>query len=800
MPGVPGRPGLGYAVQQASRPPLSYAVDAARDYSEAVPQCNNFHPLTVFQIVQAPSDNEYFNQLLPVIQDACKSGHSQELLTSLTRYSAERETEIERICNSNHQGFVTSVNQLLQVKDGTNDLAADILNLNQSIQSSTEKLSEQKGALVDSRGVRQNIDEATQALRDCLEVLRLGNQVHELLGRKNHYSALRALDELQNVHLKGITQYKIADMIQRSVPATKKLIAEAVMSDLNTWLFRIRETEQFLGEVAFFHTEQRRSRQKERAEKTPYLQTFKLNSAIELVSDEADEFNVLDNDDVQVDFTPLFECLHIHNALGQLDRFRAEYAATRRQQKELLMPTAIKLLEKDGGTLNELLEGIAGFAIVERATITRAPELRSSLDVDELWDSMCQQAIKLISHALQEVTNAELLLKIKGVIALFIQTMESWKYPTGALDGFLLRLFDKYAELLKRRFSDDFQEIVSTDDYMPMPINKPDEYDKVVNVSWYTPDKPRSEIHFPCVLPFSQMYPLCCIDIRNFLNQFYYFADDHFQHPKVIDETLKSSLDDLLSTSVCRLLVERLNSQYLGQIVQILINLEHFEIACRELEPVLAAARSTASASGSVTLTATEEFQNNKKTAEKRIFELVNSKIDDLIGTAEYDWMALTVQNEPSNYMQTLTRYLSNIMNSVLLGLPTEIKELIYFDALSHAATMILNLPLHADVKKINPNGVAALAKDVKYLTEFVDTLGNPILQENLDELQQTIHLMQAENSDEYYDISTRNKKYGRVDALNGPVLLEKLTHTVQSPSLRTDKFQALSSRFGIKS
>jgi calcineurin-like phosphoesterase family protein len=35
------------------------------------------------------------------------------------------------------------------------------------------------------------------------------------------------------------------------------------------------------------------------------------------------------------------------------------------------------------------------------------------------------------------------------------------------------------------------------------------------------------------------MYPLCCIDIRNFLNQFYFFSDDHFQHPNVIDEALK---------------------------------------------------------------------------------------------------------------------------------------------------------------------------------------------------------------------------------------------------------------------
>jgi len=120
-------------------------------------------------------------------------------------------------------------------------------------------------------------------------------------------------------------------------------------------------------------------------------------------------------------------------------------------------------------------------------------------------------------------------------------------------------------------------------------------------------------------------------------------------------------------------------------------------------------------------------------------------------------------------------------------------------------------------VKKINPNGVMSLAKDVEYLTEFVDSLGVPILRENLDELQQTVQLMQADNTDEFYDISTRNKKYGRVDAMNGPVLLEKycilirrlikykrltrsrLTRTVQSPT-KTDKFSTLSSRFGKKS
>jgi hypothetical protein len=48
----------------------------------------------------------------------------------------------------------------------------------------------------------------------------------------------------------------------------------------------------------------------------------------------------------------------------------------------------------------------------------------NDMQVDELWDSMCHTSINLISKALNDVDNAEVLLKIKGVIALFIQTMD----------------------------------------------------------------------------------------------------------------------------------------------------------------------------------------------------------------------------------------------------------------------------------------------------------------------------------------------------------------------------------------
>jgi len=319
---------------------------------------------------------------------------------------------------------VSSVNQLLNVRKGTVDLTDEILKLNESIQTSTQKVVEHKKALVDSRDVRQNIDEATQALRLCLEVLGLANRVEELLKNKKHYAALRTLDELQNVHLKEVVQFDVAEMIQNSVPAMQGLVKEAVMTDLNSWLYRIRESSQLLGQVAFDQTELRRQRQKERVNKTPYLRLFKLNSAIELVLDEREEFDVLDNEDIRIDFDPLFECLHIHEALGERDEFRLIYANTRRQQKELLMTVSVTLSDEDITGLNHLLESIAGFAILEKATIRKTTNFRGSQDVDELWDSMCTKAISIISPALNGITAAGALLRVKNVLALFIQTMD----------------------------------------------------------------------------------------------------------------------------------------------------------------------------------------------------------------------------------------------------------------------------------------------------------------------------------------------------------------------------------------
>jgi exocyst complex component 6 len=312
-----------------------------------------------------------------------------ELMEELDRFAQDKEMEIENMCNSNTQDFVQSVNQLLTARSGTVELTTEILNLNTTIHKSTDRMVEAKKALVDSKGVRQNIDETTQALNSCLEVLQLANRVHELIQAKKHYAALRTLDELQNVHLRDIMQYGIADMIQKAVPAMQRMVKDAVSVDLNTWLFHVKEISESLGQIAFDQTFLRRKRQQERP---AYARGFKLNSAIELVLDEREEFDILDNKEIKVDFTPLHECLHIHEALGQREEFRFEFADTRRKQKDLLLPPVLTITEEEDTGLNQfeqLLGGIAGFAIIERATVKRTQNFRSQTDV-RLPSILCQ--------------------------------------------------------------------------------------------------------------------------------------------------------------------------------------------------------------------------------------------------------------------------------------------------------------------------------------------------------------------------------------------------------------------------
>lgn len=137
--------------------------------------------------------------------------------------------------------------------------------------------------------------------------------------------------------------------------------------------------------------------------------------------------------------------------------------------------------------------------------------------------------------------------------------------------------------------------------------------------------------------------------------------------------------------------------------------------------------------------------------------------------------------DDASPYMQELTRYLSNIMHTVLLGLPLHLKSLIYFDALSHISSALLALPLSPHIMTISPQSVTAFRLDGEYLVDFVKGVGDQVLIEGLDELVQTTDLMgmvgdmgRERAEEEFFDVEKGRKRFGKVDKMSGAELLEK--------------------------
>lgn len=104
-----------------------------------------------------------------------------------------------------------------------------------------------------------------------------------------------------------------------------------------------------------------------------------------------------------------------------------------------------------------------------------------------------------------------------------------------------------------------------------MTINTREEYDKVLSVTWFVDDRGPEELTYvavlplrslfplvrvltrrrlPCVLPFSKMYPLCCINIQNFVKQFSVFTRENFDHLNIVDKTLRKVYNCVSMTGI----------------------------------------------------------------------------------------------------------------------------------------------------------------------------------------------------------------------------------------------------------
>ncbi|KAJ7683972.1 rsec15 [Mycena rosella] len=726
--------------------------------------------LQQIHLLDPSSSSENLEQLGPIIKQIHANRQQEAFLRTVQGLIESKDADIEKICGDNYQDFISSVSTLFTVKSYTDKMKENISSLDASVAQLGRGLVEKKRGLLQSKKTAANLDEAIDTLQACLRVLDVVHRVGEMVREGKYWSALRSLEDIQSMPPSSLSQTPFFQYLLSSLPSLRGQIKDAVTASMKQWLLEIRNISADVGGLALEAMETRTRRWRARREKDPLLRMSRVGSAVEMVTYEKTEFDVLDNDRIHVDFKPLFECIHIYTTLDFLDELQKSYQADRKAQSDLILPNPLPL-----SSLPALTQEISGFFIVETHVLETTGTFRSEQEVEELWDALVIRLTSAIDGALRVETDPDSFLSVKECLIGFIMTLESSNYSTLPLHSFIIVLFEKYARLLETQFNKRFDDIVQQDDHLPMEIETENQATTVLDVVWISEEEKQAiqQNPFPYTLPWSQTFYLCCQDIRAFIQKFYAFVEGVSQHHRNIDELLNKSLDDLLQNHISQTIGKRLaGTSTLSQIAQIVTNLEHFQVACVELQRSLNNLRSS-QRGGSITLKASASFENTLSRALARITGLITSKLDDFFGLSEYDWTPQGREDAPSMYLYELVNWLTTVVDSLVIK--EAYKDEAYKGALSYIAECLMDFLAGRNIPMMNENAISNILIDVDFLEDELRRIGRSHLSTVFVELRTTTSIPLNNTVQEYLVPAMRQTSYAAVKNKRLQALLDKL-------------------------
>ncbi|KZT72537.1 exocyst complex subunit Sec15-like protein [Daedalea quercina L-15889] len=726
--------------------------------------------LQQIHLLDQSSSSENLEQLGPIIKQIYANRQQDAYLRAVGQLIQTKDAEIETICGDNYQEFISSVSTLFSVKSYTTNLRDKIQTLDAGVEQVGRGLVEKKRALLQTKKTTSNLDEAVETLQACLRVLDVVNRVGEMIKEGKYWSALRSLEDIESMPATSLSQTPLFQHLLSSLPSLRSQIKDAVSASMKQWLLDIRNVSAQVGQLALESMEHRVRKWRQRREKDPLLKLSRVGSAVEIATNEKTEFNVLDNEHLQVDFKPLYECIHINSALDSLDEIRRSYQADRKAQSDLILPSILPLDQ-----LPKVTEEVVGFFIIETHVLNTTGSFRSPREVEDLWDALLRRIGNAVDTALKNVSDADSYLGVKECLLSFIMTLEQYSYSTENLHAFILYIFGRYVSILEYKFGLRFEKIVAQDDCLPMYVENATQREDVLKTVWLTNEE-RDQLtksQLPLTLPWSSGFYLCCQDIRSFVQKFYEFLEGVSQHHRNIDDLLSRTLDNILANFIASNVGKRIQStSNLSQIVQIVANVEHLEIACTELERSLTLIRSS-QRGGAIHITVASAFNTTLQAALSRVNASIASKLDDFFGLSEYDWTPPRREENPSMYLYELINWLTTVVDSLVIK--DAYKDKAYRGAADYIAECFMGFLTGRNVPMINENGVANLVTDIDFLEDEFKKNGQAHLNAAFLELRLMSTIVLEDQVQQYLIPAVRQASYSVVRPRNLQSLLQKL-------------------------
>ncbi|XP_030046825.1 exocyst complex component 6B isoform X5 [Microcaecilia unicolor] len=743
------------------------------------------------------TDTACIGPTLRSVYDGEEHGRFMEKLDARIK---NHDREIEKMCNFHYQGFVDSITELLKVRGEAQKLKSQVTETNHKLQVDGKELLISMEELKQCRMQQRNIATTVDKLNLCLPVLEMYTKLREQMKTKRHYPALKTLEHLEHTYLPLVSHYRFCKIMADNIPKLREEIKEVSMSDLKDFLESIRKHSDKIGETAMKQAQLQRNLDSivsqhpkvvigKKAKKdgaSPEVNGMspmsEQDSGILDVEDDEDDEEVPGAQDL-VDFSPVYRCLHIYSVLGARETFENYYRKQRRKQARLVLQPPSNMHETLDG-YRKYFNQIVGFFVVEDHILHTTQGLVNQAYIDELWEMALSKTIAALRTHSSYCSDPNLVLDLKNLIVHFADTLQGYGFPVNQLFDMLLEVRDQYSEILLKKWSGVFRNILDSDNYSPIPVTDEEVYKKIVGQFPF--QDMELEKSFPKKFPFSEFVPKVYNQIKEFIYACLKFSEDLHLSSTEVDDMIRKSTNLLLTRTLNNCLQSVIKRKNIGltELVQIIINTTHLEISCKFLEEFITNITNVLPETVHTTkLYGLTTFKDARHAAEEEIYTNLNQKIDQFLQLADYDWMATEPHSRASDYLLDLIAFLHSTF-AVFTHLPGKVAQTACMSACKHLSTSLMQLLLEAEVKQITLGALQQFNLDVKECERFARSGPVPGFQEDTLQLA-FINLRQLLDLFIQWDWSTYLADYGqptckylRVNPTTALILLEKMKDT----------------------
>uniref|UniRef100_A0A8C1U2Z3 Exocyst complex component n=1 Tax=Cyprinus carpio TaxID=7962 RepID=A0A8C1U2Z3_CYPCA len=682
------------------------------------------------------------------------------------------DREIEKMCNFHHQGFVDAITELLKVRADAEKLMGQVSDTNRRLQDAGREVTAQTEEVIRCRIQQRNMATTVEKLQLCIPVLEMYSKLKEQLESKRYYSALKTMEQLENIYIPRVSQYRFCQIMAETLPKLREEIKEISMSDLKDFLESIRKHSDKIGETAM--------------RQVGFC--FVLNVAVSkprnvLLTFVGFLFKVLTAQDL-VDFSPVYRCLHIYTVLGDRETFENYYRKQRKKQARLVLQPQSNMHETVEG-YRKYFNQIVGFFVVEDHILHATQGLVTRAFTDELWNMALSKIIAVLRTHSSYCSDPDLVLELKNLIVIFADTLQGYGFPVNRLFDLLFEVRDQYNETLLKKWALVFRDIFEQDNYSPIPVENEEEYKSVVSRFPFH-DAEIEKQQFPKKLPMSQSVPQIYAQVKEFIYASLKFSESLHRSSTEIDDMLRKSTNLLLTRTLSSCLQNLIKKPHIGltELVQIIINTTHLEHACKYLEDFITNITNVSPETVHTTrLYGLSTFKDARHAAEGEIYTKLNQKIDEFIQLADYEWGMSESDGRASGYLMDLINFLRSTFQ-VFTHLPGKVAQTACMSACKHLATSLMQMLLDTELKQISMGAIQQFNLDVMQCELFASSEPVPgfqgdTLQLAFIDLRQLLDLFMVWDWSTYLaDYGQPTSKYLRVNPSTALALLEKMKDT----------------------